>query len=73
MTIIKKTQINVGKDVKKSGPYGTVSGNEIGAVAGENSMKVSQKKNKRITTCPSHSTTGYISDENENIHSKRYE
>ena len=47
MTIIKKTQINVGKDVKKSGPYGTVSGNEIGAVAGENSMKVSQKKKQK--------------------------
>ena len=30
--------------MKKSGPYGTVIGNEIGAVAGENSMKVSQKK-----------------------------
>ena len=59
--------------MEKSGPYCTVSGNEIGAVSGENSMKVSQKNKSRITTCPSHSTPGYISDQNENIHSKIYE
>ena len=75
MTIIKKWQINIGKDVEKSGSSCTVNGKEIGAITGENSMMVSQKKkNKsRITMCPSHSTPGCMYDKNENTHSQKYE
>ena len=48
-------------------------GMSIGAAPVENSMEVSQKKNKNRTTIrPSNSTPGYIYEINKNSNSKRY-
>ena len=72
MAINKRQQItSVGEDVEKREPSCTVGGN-VNAATVKNSMKVPQKIKNRTTIRSSNSTSGYLSEENENTNLKRY-
>ena len=57
---------------RKGNPHTLLVGTYIGAATIENTMEVLQKMKNRTTIRSSHSTPGYLSEENKNAILKRY-
>ena len=63
---------NVGKGCGRGNPHILLVGLQIGTVTMQNSMESPQKIKNRTIIWPSYSTSGYLSEENENTSWKRY-
>ena len=57
---------------RKENPRALLVGMEFGVATMENCMAVPWKNKNRTTIRSSNSTPGYLSEENENMNSKRY-
>ena len=69
--VSKRQEItSVGKDAEKGHPRALLIGIQNGATTMENSINVPQKIKNRAITQSSHSTSGYLSEKNENTNSK---
>ena len=73
MAITKKTRNkNVDEDTEKRNPHALSVGVYTGATTTDNSIEIPQKIKNRLAIWANYFTSVYVSEEHENIDSKRY-